>query len=142
MNTESIVVEIEAEIARLQLVKALLADDNSDGNRKLGRPAAASLSGGPAKRRTLSAEARERIAAAQRARWAKSKRSAQKAARTTAASAARKATVVAPARRAKKRTLRAGARAKIAAAQRARWAKLKKDAKMATRGGVASSATQ
>src|SRR5215472_2832369 len=58
--------------------------------------------------RTLSAEARERIAAAQRARWARVKGNTQ-----------RKPTAL------KKRTLSAAARRKIAAAQRARWAKVK-----------------
>ena len=50
-------------------------------------------------RRTMSASARAKIAAAQRARWAKQK--------------------------GKRRTMSAAARAKIAAAARARWAKAK-----------------
>jgi len=58
---------------------------------------------GPGKR-TISAAGRARIAAAQRARWAK-----------------QKGTSGAP----KKRKMSAAARAKIAAAQRARWAKAK-----------------
>ncbi len=62
-------------------------------------------------RRQLSAEARERIAAAQRKRWAKS--------RTKSATPSK---VV---RTRGKRTLSAAARRKIAAAQRARWAKVK-----------------
>ena len=57
-------------------------------------------------KRTMSAEARERIAAAQRARWAK-----QKSGRGGAARA--------------KRKMSAEGRARIAAAQRARWAKAK-----------------
>ena len=60
--------------------------------------------------RKLSASARARIAAAQRARWAK--------VRTNAGSP----TKVVPIR---KRTLSVAARKKIAAAQRARWAKVK-----------------
>ena len=59
----------------------------------------------------LSASARARIAAAQRARWAKLR-----------ANAGKSASVV-PIRA--KRTLSAAARRKIAAAQRARWAKVK-----------------
>jgi hypothetical protein len=59
----------------------------------------------------LSAEARERIAAAQRARWAR--------VRGGTASQSK----VVPIRA--KRTLSAAARRKIAAAQRARWAKAK-----------------
>lgn len=57
----------------------------------------------------MSAAGRARIAAAQRARWAKVKASS-------------KGNVVAMP---KKRTLSAAARRKIAAAQRARWAKVK-----------------
>jgi hypothetical protein len=57
--------------------------------------------------RKLSAAARARIAAAQRARWAK----------------VREKSKVAPIRR--KRTLSAAARRKIAAAQRARWARVR-----------------
>jgi len=62
---------------------------------------------------TLSAAARARIAAAQRARWAKvraSKGSAHSASRTA------------------RRTMSAAARAKIAQAQRLRWAKHRKSA--------------
>jgi len=62
---------------------------------------------------TLSAAARARIAAAQRARWAKvraSKQGAHSASRTG------------------RRTMSAAARAKIAQAQRLRWAKQKKSA--------------
>jgi len=66
-----------------------------------------------AARRTLSASARKKIAAAQRLRWAKVR--AQK---------------VVPIRSSKpaKRTMSASARRKIAAAQRARWAKVKRAA--------------
>jgi hypothetical protein len=63
--------------------------------------------------RRLSASARARIAAAQRARWAKVRESAK----------------VVPIRG--KRTLSAAARKKIAAAQRARWAKVKAGKKTA-----------
>jgi len=61
-------------------------------------------------RRKLSAAARARIAAAQKARWAKVR-----------AKAGKSDTVVTV----RKRTLSASARRKIAAAQRARWAKVK-----------------
>jgi hypothetical protein len=59
-------------------------------------------------RRHLSAAARARIAAAQRARWAKVRKQKQNV-------------VTMP----KKKTMSAAARRKIAAAQRARWAKVK-----------------
>ena len=67
--------------------------------------------------RRLSKSARERIAAAQRARWAKTRENA----------GAQKKVV--PIRG--KRTLSAAARKKIAAAQRARWAKVKTGKKSA-----------
>jgi hypothetical protein len=64
-------------------------------------------------RRTLSAAARRRMSAAQKARWAKS-------------------TANAPAGTARaKRTMSASARRKIAAFQRARWAKIKAGKKAA-----------
>ncbi len=63
-------------------------------------------------RRRMSAAGRRRIAAAQRARWARIK--GRKAARA-------------------KRTVSAAARNRIAAAQRARWAKLKAERKAVVR---------
>jgi hypothetical protein len=68
------------------------------------------------KRRKMSVSARKKIAAAQRARWAK----ARKGSRPAVVGAA-KTTASTPTRR----TMSASARRKIAAAQRARWAKLK-----------------
>jgi hypothetical protein len=62
----------------------------------------------------LSKAARARIAAAQRARWAKVRRNG--------GHAAQKANVVSMP---KKKTMSPAARRKIAAAQRARWAKIK-----------------
>ena len=62
--------------------------------------------GRPAKKKwTMSASARAKIAAAQRARWAKTKGAAAKPAK-------------------KKNKMSAAGRASIAAAQRARWAKI------------------
>jgi hypothetical protein len=65
-------------------------------------------------RRKMSAKGRERIAAAQRARWAK-------------VNGQRKVVPIAK----PKRTMSASARRKIAAAQRARWAKVKREKKAA-----------
>ena len=65
----------------------------------------------PGKRRTMSASARAKIAAAQRLRWAKAKGGSTAAAAPAVPG---------------KRTMSASARAKIAAAQRLRWAKVKK----------------
>lgn len=62
---------------------------------------------GPRRRSGMSASGRARIAAAQRARWAKVRKTKK------------------PAKTAGKRTLSASAKAKIAAAARARWAKAK-----------------
>jgi hypothetical protein len=70
---------------------------------------------GPRLRRTISAKGRARIAAAQRARWAKVNR--------------QKVASIAPNRG--KRTMSASARRKIAKAQRARWAKVKRGNKEA-----------
>lgn len=70
MNITELLTSVDAEINTLQRVRALLTDQN--GHARLGRK--------PGKKRTLSAEARERIAAAQRKRWAKQKRAAKKAA--------------------------------------------------------------
>ena len=69
-------------------------------------------------RRQLSPEARERIAAAQRKRWAKARQKP-----------ASEPTKVVPIRA--KRTLSTAARRKIAAVQKARWAKVKAGKRMA-----------
>jgi hypothetical protein len=61
--------------------------------------------------RNISAAGRAKIAAAQRARWAKIRKSSGRSAKVVAMP--------------KKRVLSAAARRKIAAAQRARWAKVK-----------------
>jgi len=75
--------------------------------------ALAALNGGSSKRttrRTISASGRARIAAAQRARWARLR-----------GNGAGKSSSSAP----KKKTMSAAARKRIAAAQRARWARVK-----------------
>lgn len=76
---ETILAEIDAEITRLESVKALLSSvDTAPIKRKHGRPAvnAAAEPVKKAKRRTMSAEARERIRQAQIKRWAAVKKSA------------------------------------------------------------------
>lgn len=62
MNTSEVLSHIDAEISRLKQARALLA--GTDGTR-------GAFSG--RNKRVMSAEARERIAAAQRKRWAKQK---------------------------------------------------------------------
>jgi len=68
MTIESILSEIDAEIARLTQVRTLLAGAGSVSRTAPTRKAAA----GPRKgrKRVLSPEARKRIADAQRRRWA------------------------------------------------------------------------
>ena len=65
MSIENIIGEVRAEIGRLQQVLVLLGASGQ-------KPAGAAPKSGEAKpRRKLSAAGRKRIAAAQRARWAK-----------------------------------------------------------------------
>jgi hypothetical protein len=71
MAIDSILAEIDAEIARLTQVRALLSNSGKVGSAAVAKPrttAAAPKKG--RKTRVLSAEARKRIADAQRKRWA------------------------------------------------------------------------
>jgi len=69
MDTAQLVSEIDSEIARLQQARTILAGVDSATHAK-----------SPGKKRTLSPEARARIAAAQKRRWAKQKAAAKKSA--------------------------------------------------------------
>ena len=69
---ESILNEIDAEIARLQEVKKLLSSAGAASGNKSATAAR------KRSKRKLSPDARERIAAAQRKRWAAQKKSAKK----------------------------------------------------------------
>lgn len=106
MDKAQIIQSLDNEIKRLQQARELLSRE-SRGRATPGRY-------GP---RHMSAEARARIAAAQRARWARVKAGQKNA---VASVSQVKASV-------KRRTHRMSAegRARIAAAQKARWAKLK-----------------
>jgi hypothetical protein len=97
MNLDSILAEIDFEISRLQQAKQLLSNHSAVSpvaKRGPGRPPAAAkhvtvkqvkaVAAKP-KRRTMSAAGRARIAAAQKARWAKVKKAAKKAAPVKAA---------------------------------------------------------
>ncbi len=101
MNTDQILKELSLEIVRLQDARAVLASIEEVGSMirrpvpttkamsaKRGRPpgkeSAPTVVAKPAKR-SLSEEARARIAAAQQRRWAKVKKAAKAAARTTSA---------------------------------------------------------
>jgi hypothetical protein len=66
METKGILAEIDAEIRRLEQVREILTG-------KDGRPGTKAVAPTRKKRR-LSPEARARIAAAQKARWAKAKK--------------------------------------------------------------------
>jgi hypothetical protein len=70
VNIEEIATALDAEIARLQQVRDAIAGISGDTKLRGKPPASRSLK---AKKRTLSAAAREKIAAAQRKRWAKQK---------------------------------------------------------------------
>jgi hypothetical protein len=87
MDTSKIVSEIDAEIARLQQARDLLAGSQTVVKRKPGRPALdrssnkatsfdpKQFTGKPkAPARTLSPEARARIAAGQKRRWAQARK--------------------------------------------------------------------
>jgi len=75
MSLEGILNEIDAEIDRLQQAKRLLSG-TAILKRGPGRPRGASPK---PKRRVLSAAARAKIAAAQKARWAKARKATAKA---------------------------------------------------------------
>jgi hypothetical protein len=89
------IVALKQQIERLSARLQAVAGSTASAPGKPGR-----------KKRTVSAAARRRMAAAAKLRWAKAK-----AGKANAAP--------------KKRTMSAAARAKIAAAARARWAKIK-----------------
>ncbi len=79
MNTDEILSQIETEIARLQEVKSLLSGTTTTKAKRGPKKVQVAPTPIRAKKRTISAEGRLRIAAAQKARWAKAKR-AKKAA--------------------------------------------------------------
>jgi hypothetical protein len=75
MNTKEIISQIDSEIARLEEVKSVLSGTIAT-TAKRGRPNKVRLSVAPTSgpKRTMSPEGRARIAAAQKARWAKAKK--------------------------------------------------------------------
>ena len=68
MTISDVLSQIDSEISRLKQARQLLAGSGL-GNRRATKPAR--------KKRTISAAGRARIAAAQRARWAKQKKAAR-----------------------------------------------------------------
>src|ERR1700743_1970838 len=72
LNTKEILEHINDEISRLQQVKALLQGSSNGHGRSGVNGAAPKVKG----KRVLSVEARKKIAAAQRRRWAKARKAA------------------------------------------------------------------
>lgn len=71
MTVESIVAQIDSEIARLMQVRSLLSNSSNVSTRLTTvKAGAAPAKPKTRKKRVLSAEARKRIADAQRKRWA------------------------------------------------------------------------
>lgn len=67
MSREELIAAVDEEISRLQKVRALLQSNGGS------RVSTSSFGNRPRKKRVLSADARARIAAAQKRRWAKQK---------------------------------------------------------------------
>ena len=78
---DRILTEIDAEIARLQQVRALLVAAATPAKRGPGRPAETTDATAPKKapRRTMSTAAREKMRQGQLRRWAATKKSAKNA---------------------------------------------------------------
>jgi len=71
MNTKALIEQVDTEIAKLQSARTvLLALNGSPVKGKRGRPKGSAKEKAPAKKRKLSAEARAKIADAQKRRWA------------------------------------------------------------------------
>ena len=86
MDTENIIQEIDSEISRLEQAKAILsgiAAKRSPGRPRRTQSLIKTVAAEPTKR-VMSAEGKARIAAAQKARWAKSRRAAKKAVKKAA----------------------------------------------------------
>jgi hypothetical protein len=79
----NLVREIDAAIVLLARVRELAA--NADASKETVRPAAKQVSVGKQPKRVLSSEAREKMAAAQKKRWAKVRRQKKKAERAALA---------------------------------------------------------
>jgi hypothetical protein len=90
LNISKIIEQIDAQISNLEAAKALLtgaATKNGPGRPK--KSASVSIPAEPkSAKRTMSAEGKAKIAAAQQARWAKVRRAAKKAAKAAVEPAA------------------------------------------------------
>ena len=117
MDIQKVMAQLREETSRIEKVIAALAGLDSQQPARLGRPRKVSpavKTSGP-KRRTMSASARAKIAAAQRARWAKQKGKAA----ANKAEPDRKKT-------AGRKPMSAAMRKKLSAMMKARWAAKKK----------------
>lgn len=82
MSIDSILAQIDSEIARLTQVRALLSGSGKPATKTATKAATAAIvapKAGRRKKRVLSADARKRIAEAQRKRWAAQKAKTAKA---------------------------------------------------------------
>ncbi len=70
MAIENILAQLDSEIARLKQARALLATIGTASTASVRKAGKAAAKGKPRKKRVLSADARKRIADAQRKRWA------------------------------------------------------------------------
>ena len=115
-------VEVAEQIEKLQSeLASILGDKQAAAPAPVAKAAKVAVSKPAGKgKRTMSPEARERIAAAQRARWAKSRGAAVAKPAASVSAAAPKA------KTGKRPPLSPEAREKIAAAARRRWAAVKK----------------
>lgn len=77
MTTHEILTAIDEEISRLQQVRQLLSEDGGNPRRTTPTSFVFGANTATRKRKPLSKAARERIAAAQRKRWAKQKAAAK-----------------------------------------------------------------
>jgi hypothetical protein len=77
MTIANIIDELDAEIAQLEQVKKLLMGGSRLAPDKLAATKTRDPIGKGRRKRTLSPEARQRIAEAQRKRWAKQKKAAK-----------------------------------------------------------------
>ena len=109
MDIESIVAQLKEELGRIEGAIAALVGLGSHPAPRRGRPPKTQT------KRTMSASARAKISAAQKARWAKQK---DKPASKQAQAAPKKATVRHP--------MSADAKKKLSALMKARWAERKK----------------
>lgn len=117
MDAANIVAQLRQELARIDQAISALEQIGGTAPRR-GRPPKATQAAQPGRRgpRTMSAAARAKIAAAQRARWARQK------GKTAPVKAAAKTTVL------KRKPMSPAAKKKLSAMMKARWAARKKAA--------------